>query len=169
MAQFRSAADGGVGATFEPEEVRVLAGVLDEMTALLKAPGRAPDAVTERLFPKAYESAEDQKAYEELMGDQLLAQKVAALARVRRSLPKNETEEVLLDAGEAEAWLTVLNDVRLAIGTRLDVTEAVMEQDIDPDDPNGPALAVLHWLGWVQESFLKELSNDGDNRGGSVA
>ena len=158
MAQFRAAGNGDIGATFEPEEIRVLSGVLDEMTALLKAPGRAPDAVTERLFPKAYESPEDQKAYEELVGDQLLAQKVAALTRVRRSLPDKKTEEIVLDAGESEAWLTVLNDVRLAIGTRLDVTETVMSEDIDPDDPNGPALAVLHWLGWVQESILKELS-----------
>ena len=157
MAHIKGGPDGGVAARFEPEEISVLSGVLDEMTALLRAPNRAPDAVTDRLFPKAYEDVEDQRAYEELMGDQLQAQKVAALTRVRRTLSGGKSDEIVLDAQDTEAWLTVLNDVRLAIGTRLNVTEDLMQDDIDPDDPDGPAYAVLHWLGWVQESFLKEL------------
>ena len=42
-----------------------------------------------------------------------------------------------LDAEEAQAWLRALNDVRLALGARLDITEDDEEQmaDADWDDP----------------------------------
>lgn len=158
MAKFRNSGEGLIGASFEPEEVRVLTGLVNEMFSLLDARVDAPDPIAERLFPAAYEDPEDQRAYEELLGDQLKTQKLAALAHVRDSLPGRRNAEVVLDSTATEAWLTVLNDIRLAIGTRLDVTEEVMQQELDPDDPDGPALAVLHWLGWVQESFLKELN-----------
>jgi hypothetical protein len=158
MATFRSAGEHSIGASFEGAEVRVLAGLVDEMSTLLDAPAQPGDPIAERLFPPAYDDPEDQHAYEELLGDQLRMQKLAALALVRESLPSRAEGEIVLDADTAEAWLTVLNDIRLSIGTRLDVTEEVMQNDIDPDDPDGPALAVLHWLGWVQESFLRELT-----------
>ncbi|HYI46485.1 MAG TPA: DUF2017 family protein [Actinomycetota bacterium] len=157
MAEFRTESEGHIGARFEPEEVRVLTGLVHEMAGVLETTHDAPDPITERLFPAAYDDPEDQRAYEELIGDQLKQQKLAALARVRASLPNTDAADVILDEDATEAWLTVLNDIRLAIGTRLDVTEEVMQRELDPDHPDGPALAVLHWLGWVQESFLKEL------------
>ena len=168
MAEIRGT-DGSISATFEAEEIRVLGNVLDEMTALLRAPAKPGDAVRARLFPDAYEDPEDQRAYEELVGDQLLAEKVAALRRVRRALPTGKQATVELDHDQANDWLTVINDIRLAIGTRLDVTEDVMQKEIDPEDPDGPALAVLHWLGWMQELFLKELTGYGDDRGDAHA
>jgi hypothetical protein len=52
----------------------------------------------------------------------------------------------------------LLTDLRLAIGTRLDVTEEKMSDDIDPDDPEAAALSVLHWLGWVQGTILEAIT-----------
>lgn len=155
MASFRNAGDGLIGARFEPDEVRVLEGLVGEMSTVLDAGTDAGDPVTKRLFPAAYDEPEDQRAYKELVGDQLRSQKLAALDQVRNSLPTDGSDEVVLDPDATEAWLTVLNDIRLAIGTRLDVTEEVMQRELDPDEPDAPALAVLHWLGWVQESFLE--------------
>ncbi|MEA2446438.1 MAG: hypothetical protein QOK47_75 [Actinomycetota bacterium] len=158
MARFRNAGEGAIGAYFEPEEVRVLAGLVQEMSSVLDSGSKTGDPITERLFPAAYEDPTEQRAYEELLGDQLKDQKVRALANVRDSLPSETTGELILDPDATQDWLTVINDIRLAIGTRLDVTEEVMQKDIDPDDPDGASLAVLHWLGWVQESFLHELN-----------
>ncbi|MCA1821856.1 MAG: DUF2017 domain-containing protein, partial [Pseudonocardia sp.] len=48
-------------------------------------------------------------------------------------------------------------DVRLALGTVLEVTED-MPDELAPDDPRAPHLAVYHWLTWVQESLIQALA-----------
>ncbi len=60
---------------------------------------------------------------------------------------------LLLDRDEADAWLGCLNDLRLVLGTRLEVTEET-ELDLRDDDPRAQALQVYGWLGWLQESLL---------------
>jgi len=53
-----------------------------------------------------------------------------------------------------------LNDARLALGTRLDVTED-LDHDLrqyDPEDPYTQALAVYLWLGWAQELLLEAIT-----------
>jgi hypothetical protein len=49
--------------------------------------------------------------------------------------------------------------MRLAIGARLEVTEEKMNQAMDANGPDAPAWAVLHWLGWLQESILGTLGD----------
>ncbi len=152
MASFERSSSGAVLASFEDEEASILRRLLDEMTMLLKS--ESDDPITHRLFPRAYESDDDQTAYAELIGDQLERTKLQTLEKVSASLPADE-ESVNLDPELLEAWLVVLTDIRVALGTRLEVTEEVMSAELDPDDPQAPALSVLHWLGWVQESLLR--------------
>ena len=61
-----------------------------------------------------------------------MRERLAALERLTQSLERGEVRdgrmEVELDADEAQAWLGALNDARLALGTRLGVTE-----DLDYD------------------------------------
>jgi hypothetical protein len=59
---------------------------------------------------------------------------------------------------QAQAWLFALNDVRLALGTVLDVTED-MPDELPPDDPRAPHLGVYHWLTWVQDSLIHAVSD----------
>ena len=61
--------------------------------------------------------------------------------------------KVLLDREHQDAWLSCLNDLRLVLGTRLEVTE---DTEFDPgsEDPRQQALHVYGWLGWLQESLL---------------
>ena len=59
-----------------------------------------------------------------------------------------------LDRDQADRWLGALNDMRLALGTVLDVDEETDVDDLEDDDP---ALQLHHyygWLGWLQESLL---------------
>lgn len=65
-----------------------------------------------------------------------------------------EGGEVRLHVEQAEAWLAALNDVRLALGTALDVSED-MPDELPPDDPRSPHLGVYHWLTWVQETLVE--------------
>ena len=60
----------------------------------------------------------------------------------------------------AHAWLKALNDVRLALGVRLNVTEEFEQQwgRLRADDPQWAAYEVYAWLGAVQESLVQALA-----------
>jgi hypothetical protein len=65
-----------------------------------------------------------------------------------------------LSEDEIDSWLTTLTDMRLAIGTRLDITEETMNQELEDGDPDSPAKSVLHWLGWLQETTITQLMEE---------
>jgi hypothetical protein len=140
----------------EPGEVEVLRQLIDELLDVLRRE-EADDRVSQRLFPDAYDSAEDTAAYNELVSDQLRRDKIGSLQEVRNDLGRDGVD-ITLSRPSSERWLTVLTDVRLALGTRLEMTEQKMAADLDPQDPQAPWLAVLHWLGWVQESMLQAMN-----------
>ena len=62
--------------------------------------------------------------------------------------------QVRADAEQADAWLAALNDVRLALGTALDVSED-MPDELPPDDPRAAHLGVYHWLTYVQDGLVQ--------------
>jgi hypothetical protein len=149
----------GIRVAFEENETDLLRGLIGEMRTLLTADVPPSDRVLQRLFPKAYESDEDERAYRELTGDDLAASKLEALAAVSGAIGDAGPAAVDISEEDLGTWLSFLTDARLAIGTRLDVTEEKMETDIDPDDPDGAAWSVLHWLGYIQEMMLQESLN----------
>ncbi len=63
-----------------------------------------------------------------------------------------------LDADEADAWLRALNDLRLVLGTRLDVTEDLDYENLDLNEPRGRDLAVYGYLTWLQEQLVEALA-----------
>ena len=160
MAAFEKSA-GGIRLQFEEYEADLLRGLLQEMATLLEADVRV-DPVNRRLFPDAYEADEDAASYHELVGDELRSQKVEAVRQVRSALGEKGALDATLSRDEASTWLPVLTDIRLAIGTRNDVTEETMSREVDPEDPGSAGLLVLHWLGWVQESVLETLIENGE-------
>ena len=147
----------GLHLQLDEQEAGILRELLKEMRILLEADIPAGDDVLSRLFPRAHEDDDEQRAYEELVGEQLRTAKLDALRSVDGKLGSTGAVDAVLSIEEADDWLRLTNDVRLAIGTRLDVDEAKMERPYDPSDPEAPALSVLHWLGWLQGSMLEEL------------
>ncbi len=113
------------------------------------------DPVVQRLFPDAHVSSAEAADFRALTEDDLSAAKRSALDRVSRSLETGGQLDVTLQEADIDAWLSVLTDLRLAIGARLEVTEELMSADVDPADERAPALVTLHWLGWVQEKLLR--------------
>ena len=99
-----------------PEERAILATLPDQLDALVSA-GRS--AATTRLFPPAYATeAEMDAEYQRLMGDELVRRRQEAVAVVRGTLERDQLTE-----GELQAWVGMCNDVRLVLGTVLDVSE----------------------------------------------
>ena len=154
-----AAAEGGVDASFTPDETQLLRSLVQEMELLLEADIPASDDVLQRLFPDAYEDDEMAREYRDLVGDDLKDAKRTALRTVRERLGPQGALTSEIPTEEVTSWLSFLTDLRLAIGTRLGVTDESMEQERDPEDPDAAAWSVLHWLGWVQGSLLDALSD----------
>jgi hypothetical protein len=52
-----------------------------------------------------------------------------------------------------------INDLRLVLGTRLDVSEDMDLDALADDDPLTPAFALYGYLGWLQEQIVAALAN----------
>lgn len=152
----------------EPGEAAVLTRLLEELTALLDADGAGDaeqsDPVLERLFPRAYldpteEAAESE--WQRFVHDDLVVGRRQAVQTVERSLAgalvRKGRLELSLDDEGAQAWLAVINDARLALGTRLEVTEDMDLSRLDPDDPDTAPYAVYWWLGVLEERLVDVL------------
>lgn len=157
MAAF-SAAVEGVELTLEDYEADLLRGLMREMRALLGNERDHRDPVVARLFPDAYSDEGNERAYRELVGGDLRDYKLDALTTVELGVGREGAVETKIEPGEAQAWLTTLTDMRLAIGTRLDVTEETMAQELEPGQPDAASFAALHWLGWMQGSLIEALT-----------
>ena len=130
---------------------RVLLRVLHaELGSLLEDPD---DRGLRRLFPPAHADPDRDAEYRGLVRDQLVDGRTRALETLERTL-----ERETLTAEEADAWLRVLNDLRLVLGTRLDVTEETMLAELDPNDPDAQQYAVYAYLSWLQEELVGALS-----------
>jgi hypothetical protein len=140
---------GGVELRFHENEVLLLRELLGELQALLEDPD---DPAVRRLFPEAHADPESERQYRSLVRDQLVAGRSKALAVVRDTLGKKT-----LRPDEADAWLRSLNDLRLVLGTRLDVTEEIDYEELDLNDPHGRELAVYGYLSWLQEQLVEAL------------
>lgn len=139
------------------EEIDLLRTTIREYVALLDAPPTLGDPVMARLFPSA--SLEDpglDMAFRDLSASDLDAHKRQTAETALASLDADRKEP--LSAEQQEAWLVLLTDLRLAIGVRLGVTEETMETFPNPNDPAQWPLAVLQYLGALQESLVQALS-----------
>jgi hypothetical protein len=151
---------GAVEAKFSGAEIALLAQVAQQLRAVIQAEGHPPEA--RRLFPPAYPDDEEaEQEYEGMTRDELTSGKLESLELFEDSIASGREKRgawsLTLDDEQAQAWLGVLNDARLTIGTRLDVTEETYEQEIAPDDPDRDAHELYIYLGWVEESLVDVL------------
>lgn len=158
MKPFRFVRGGDVVARLDPAEAGVVGLLLDQLEQLLDADADdvRGDAVMARLLPDGHrgdpELATD---YRELTESSLRSGKADDLATVRASLPA-AGGEVRLDSDQAAAWLRSTNDLRLALGTRLDITDDTEPpEEITGDEDQ--QLAVYYWLTALQGSLVDAL------------
>jgi hypothetical protein len=144
-----------VVARLDPAEADVLGLLLDQLEQLLTADAAdvEGDPVMARLLPAGHRSDPELAAdYRELTETALRSGKTDDLATVRASLPARGGE-LRLDGEQAGAWLRTTNDLRLALGERIGVTEETEPPD-DPDGEEGQQLAVYYWLTALQGSLV---------------
>ncbi|MGI8792071.1 MAG: DUF2017 family protein [Acidimicrobiales bacterium] len=135
--------------TIPAEELAVLRTLPTQMRELLNT----DDPALERLFPPAYVGdPELESEYRDLMRDDLMAKRTSSIDVMEATLDRKQlTEE------ELTGWMGALNDLRLVLGTRLDVSEN--DHDMLPeDDPRGPGMALYHYLTMLQSEAIEALS-----------
>ena len=134
---------------------------LAALVGLSSGPVERPrDPALARRLPDAYgddpDAAADFRRYTEL--DLRAGKKQAAGTVLATLAPLLEGGgRLVLDRDQVDAWLGTLNDLRLVLGTRLEVTEDT-PLEVPDDDPRAQALLVYGWLGWLQESLLSCIS-----------
>lgn len=139
-----------------PEQLAALTG-LDGLGG--PSPATPEDPVLGRLLPDGYrDDGEAAEEFRRLTESTLRQQKCAAADRVLADLAE-PGGSVRLDAETTETWLAALNDVRLALGTRLDVREDMA--DPDPDDPDAAAYVVYVWLTELQDVLVEVAAENG--------
>jgi hypothetical protein len=162
---------GKVRAELDEVEARLLVQLADEILELVEEPSLGEDPLAElvgladevhapddpvltRLLPDAYRddaaAAGDFRRYTDA---DLRRRKRANAAAVRGSVPEGGGR-LELDRDQVDPWLESLNDMRLALGTSLGVTEDTDPYDVDEEHPAYGPLQVYAWLGWLQESLL---------------
>lgn len=180
--RFKGKRSGSVVADVDAGEAGLLSAMAADLSALLSADqeeqqgdqdplaalvglssGAAlppADPALARLFPDAYaDDSEAASEFRRFTEQDLRSGKLARAGVVLATLAPlvERGGRLVLDRDEVDAWLGTLNDLRLVLATRLEVTE---ETDLDPDDdqPGAAALHVYGWLGWLQESLLSCVS-----------
>lgn len=159
MRPFRAKA-GGVVARLDPAEAGIVGLLLDQLDQLLTADRGdvADDPVLARLLPDGHRGDPALAAdYRALTESALREGKNDDLAMVRATLPP-DGGEVRLDLDQAAAWLRTTNDLRLALGTRLDITEDTEPPD-EITDERDQQLAVYYWLTGLQGSLVDALAD----------
>jgi hypothetical protein len=118
------------------------------------------DPVLARLLPDGYRDDPDAAGeFRKYTEPGLRSAKQQAALQMLDTLP-DSGGRIQLTSEQAQAWLKALNDVRLALGVRLDVTEDFEQQwsKLGRDDPQWAAYEVYAWLGAVQESLVQALA-----------
>jgi hypothetical protein len=112
------------------------------------------DPAAERLFPPAHPAEPTrEEEYRRLTREGLVAKRLSALEIVESTLEARQ-----LDEEQLSAWLGALNDLRLVLGSRLEITEESYDQELEPDDPRAPGMALYHYLSWLVAQAVDALS-----------
>jgi hypothetical protein len=128
--------------------------VLRQLAADLRQLLGTQDPALARLFPPGDASDPQLDAqYRALVTDDLMAQRLGGLQTLERTIDAEEVDEE-----ELSAWLAVVNDLRLVLGTRIDVTEEMNDRGVPPEDPRAAEFDVYRYLTWLQWQLVEALA-----------
>lgn len=141
---------------------------LADITGIRAGHSQAPtDATMGRLLPDFHRPDQDREmCADSVNGDlnsgmrsvnepKIIDAKLGAAQSMIETLPDGGGP-VVLSEEQAQHWLTALNDVRLALGAMIGISEDTPDQ-LPPHHPYAAHLDVYHWLTVVQELLVEAL------------
>ena len=183
MTRFRRR-KGTVVVSFADHEAEILANLLRNLVELLydgmpprvtaggdplaelldnDGPTAPPeDEVLQRLLPDAYRTDDESAAeFRRFTERSLRAGKAGDAKLVLTAIEDAESvsDGIPIDGDDQLAWLRAINDLRLALGTRLGVEQDDYEfwQNLPDDDPRSLTYDLYDWLGYLQSALLHNM------------
>jgi Domain of unknown function (DUF2017) len=150
---FRRTRRGDFDLHLDPKERDILRKLPDQLRTMLENEDPTSDPAMARLYPPAYEDDPIRNLeFERLAGDDLTRQRLSSISAMEGSIDADRlTEAQLL------SWLGVLNDLRLVLGTRLEITEETTEDDFGTNDPRASTFALYGYLTWLVDAIVRVL------------
>ncbi|MCP4962818.1 MAG: DUF2017 family protein [Actinomycetia bacterium] len=142
----------GVSLDIGDDERDLLEHLIPQLRDLLVevSPTGTVDDPVRRLFPTAHTDDPDLDIEYQLSSrDRLLASRLDRLDVVETTVRSD-----VLTFDQYNSWVAAINDVRLVLGTRLDVSEDDEPPNLDPEDPTAAANAMYHYLGFLLGELL---------------
>jgi len=149
--RFVRARNGTYSVRLDEHERRLLGSLPGQLASLVEA--EPEDPWLQRLFPTAYpKDPEREEEWRLLMSVDLHDRRREQLSTLAQTAAATTLTE-----DELHGWAQALNDLRLYLGTRLDVSEETDHDDLADDDDR--QLFILYtWLGLLQEETVAALS-----------
>ena len=155
--RFRTKRSGIVEINITEDERSLLADLIDQLRELVlsTSPAGEVDPALRRLYPTAYaDDAQHEAEYQRLMRDQLLERRLSHLDVVENTLNDQELNQESLSS-----WIMSINDLRLVLGTHLDVSEDEEPLFLEDDDPKHHQSAIYHYLSHLLGELIEVTSN----------
>ena len=170
---FKSGLGGKLTLKLDAAELGVLTQLFDQMAELLEDPDSennsdplakllnmsgstqiSEDPALARLFPDGYSGDEHASAdFRRFTEQDLRAQKIAALSVARETLAEWSGKSTVTPQ-QAQHWLKALNDLRLVLGTRLEITD----EDDGYHDSDEPGIQLYNYLTYLQGTLIDALT-----------
>jgi len=136
-----------------PDERTILRGLPDQLRHLIENEDPTSDPAMARLYPPAYEDDPIRNLeFERMAADDLTSQRLSSINAMEGSIDAD-----LLGEEQLLSWLSVLNDLRLVLGTRLEITEETTEDDFAAGDPRASTFALYGYLTWLVDAIVRAL------------
>ena len=165
VAQLVEMVSDGQPQEFEPdhEPEDPFAAWAQDLAADPSEPEVSDDPVLQRLFPNPYphdaEAASDFRRFTER---DLKTKKISEAQVVLQRLSETGqgSRDVRIPPEEVDQWLRTLTSVRLAVATRLGITDAESAEELaelPETDPRTFMVSVYDWLGFAEETLISAL------------
>lgn len=155
--------DGSPESYQQPESADPFELWAQELAVDPDQPETHDDPVLRRLFPDAYpHDAQASSDFRRFTERELKTKKISDAQIVLSSLTATEGGAVPLRVTpeEIQPWLRTLTSVRIAVATRLGITDAESADELaqlPEDDPRAFMVSVYDWLGFAQETMISAL------------
>ncbi len=173
---FSRTRSGGLAIELEDAEKGLLLSLAEQVAQFVAPPPSDPDAdplatmvgidetaevpadpALARLFPDAFTDDPEASTEFRRFTERGLREMKLANARVVVSALESGRSEIAED--EIGAWLGFLNDARLTLGVRLEITDDAHAEmaALDEDDPRIGLFHVYDWLTYLQDTLVRLL------------
>jgi len=146
-------------ALLTPVKVEDNTDPLAQMVGIDQSAQKPDDDVVLRLLPDAYQDdKEASNEFRRFTERSLRELKIKRAQFILENLPEPD-KSISIKPKDLEAWLTVLNDVRLALGTRVGISADDQEESITGEEEIDHAKDIYSWLTWLQSNLLEEMNS----------